>query len=182
MDKLKYIAKRLAMAAVTMLLITVVVFIVIQLPPGNFVGPFVYGYKIERDKSENKIFVEDTEHLHQVQFFVKGTSYKLLGLIPSDRHLFGVDDSNLEEGEEPAQIMLFGADKLGRDLYSRVLLGSQVSLTVPLLGTAISFVLAVIIGGISGYYGGWVDELPGSGHARTGDQLGRPAAGVSERA
>lgn len=123
MDKLKYIAKRLAMAAVMMLLITVVVFIVIQLPPGDFVGPFVYGYKIERDKYENKIFVEDTEHLHQVQFFVKGTSYKLLGLIPSDRHLFGVDDSNLEEGEEPAQIMLFGADKLGRDLYSRVLLG-----------------------------------------------------------
>ena len=128
--------------------------------------------------------------------------YKLLGLIPSDRHLFGVDNSNLEEGEEPAQIMLFGADKLGRDLYSRVLLGSQVSLTVPLLGTAISFVLAVIIGGISGYYGGWVDELsdrqpdaghpqhdpgrdvdelPGSGHARTGDQLRRPAAGMSER-
>nr|WP_325197049.1 ABC transporter permease [uncultured Oscillibacter sp.] len=126
---------------------------------GEFVGPYVYGYKIERDKFEKKIFVEDTSQPHKIEFFVEGTSYKLFGLIPCNRHLFGVDNSNLAEGENPVQIMLFGADKLGRDLYSRVLLGSQVSLTVPLLGTAISFILAVIIGGISGYYGGWIDTV-----------------------
>lgn len=126
---------------------------------GEYVGPFVYRYKIERDLYENKIFTEDTSQPYPIKFFVKGNPYKLLGFISSDIHLFGVDNSALPEGKDPTQVLLFGADKLGRDLFSRVLIGSQVSLTVPLLGTLISFVLAVIIGGISGYYGGIVDTI-----------------------
>lgn len=126
---------------------------------GEFIGPYVFPYKIERDIYENKIFAEDTEKPYKIQFFVKGSSYKLLGLIPSKVHLFGVDNSERAEGEDPVSVMIFGADKLGRDLFSRILLGSQISLTVPLLGTAISFFLAIIIGGISGFYGGVVDII-----------------------
>lgn len=126
---------------------------------GDWVGPFVYAYNMERDLLENRTYTEDTTTPYPIDWFAEGTPYKLFGLIPTDIHLFGVDNTVLPEGKEPVQVMLFGADKLGRDLFSRVLLGSQVSLSVPLLGTMISFVLAIIIGGISGYYGGWIDTV-----------------------
>lgn len=126
---------------------------------GEYTGPFVYAYKIERDMFESKIYTEDTSIPYPITFLAKGTPYKLWGLFDSDIHLFGVDQTNLPKSKEPVQVLLFGADKLGRDLFSRVLLGSQVSLTVPLIGTALSFILAVIIGGISGYYGGIADMV-----------------------
>lgn len=126
---------------------------------GKFVGPFVYSYDVEFDKFRNKIFVENKEEIYPVRFFVKGVPYKIFGFIECDTHLFGVDNSNLPEGKDKVVLMMFGADKLGRDLFSRILIGGQVSLTVPLVGTFISFLLAVIIGGISGYYGGWVDTV-----------------------
>lgn len=126
---------------------------------GKFIGPFIYSRNVERDAMRNKVFVEDTSTPYKLKFFVHGKEYKMWGFIKSDLHLYGVDDSNLPEGAEPLVFMPFGADQLGRDIFTRVLLGSQVSLTVPLLGTAISFVLAIIIGGISGYYGGWVDTI-----------------------
>ncbi len=126
---------------------------------GEFIGPFIYPYNVERDLYENKIFTEDTTRPYRIQFFVKGSSYKLFGFIPGDIHLFGVDNSEREAGKDPVVFMPFGADKLGRDLFSRILLGSQVSLTIPLLGTFLSFLLAVAIGGISGYYGGIVDTV-----------------------
>jgi peptide/nickel transport system permease protein len=126
---------------------------------GEYMGPFVYRYTVERDLYENKFFKEDTSQPYPLKFFVKGVPYKILGFIPSDIHLFDVDNTNLPKGKDPTQALFFGGDKLGRDLFSRVLLGSQISLTVPLLGTLISFVLAVIIGSISGYYGGIVDII-----------------------
>ena len=126
---------------------------------GEFIGPFVYPYEIAYDEFWTKVFVETTETPYPIRFFVKGSPYKILGLIESNVHLFGVDNSNLQPGKDDVRVMLFGADQLGRDSFSRILIGSQVSLTVPLLGTAISFVLAVIIGGISGYYGGIVDTV-----------------------
>jgi peptide/nickel transport system permease protein len=126
---------------------------------GEYIGPFVYRYTVTRDLYENKIFTEDTSQPYPIRFLVPGGAYRLWGLFETDIHLFGVDQSALPAGKEPTQVLLFGADKLGRDLFSRVLIGSQVSLTVPLLGTMLSFVLAVIIGGISGYYGGAVDMV-----------------------
>ncbi len=114
--------------------------------------PFVYGYKFEKDPvTLRKIYSIDLNIKYPVKFFVKGEKYKFLGLIESDLHLFGVD--------EPGEIFLFGTDNMGRDLFSRILLGSQISLTVPIVGMLISFVLGVIIGGISGYFGGFIDNI-----------------------
>ena len=84
-----------------------------------------------------------------VRWFVHGDRYRLFGLIPTDRHLFGVDP--------PQRIYLLGADAFGRDEFSRLLFGGQVSLTVGLVGIAISFTFGLLLGGVSGYYGGWVD-------------------------
>lgn len=126
---------------------------------GEWIGPHVYPWKIERDMFENKVFTEDTTQPYPVRFFVRAGNYKLFGFIPSNIHLFGVDNSAREAGKAPVAFMLFGGDKLGRDLFSRILIGSQISLTVPLIGTFLSFILGVVIGGISGYYGGKVDMV-----------------------
>ncbi|MGH0053596.1 MAG: ABC transporter permease [Sphaerochaetaceae bacterium] len=117
---------------------------------GTFIGPFVYGLESERNMETFEIeFTENTDELYRIKLFTKGPAYKLFGLIPSDIHLFGV--------EEGGYIFLFGSDSMGRDLFSRVILGSQVSLTIPFAGTFISFVLGILIGSLSGYFGGWFD-------------------------
>ncbi|MBW4841411.1 MAG: ABC transporter permease [Paenibacillaceae bacterium] len=120
---------------------------------GNFhLQPFVYGLKSERDpETLRKRFVEDPSKLFPIELFVRGEEYTFLGVFQTNVHLFGVD--------EPGRIFLFGTDGMGRDLFSRVVLGSQVSLTVPLIGVSISFVLGLLIGGISGYAGGRVDAV-----------------------
>lgn len=126
---------------------------------GAFKGPFIYSMDLMYDKFQNKIFKENKETIYPVVFFVKGTPYKLLGLIESDIHLFGIEEPEGKEGMEAPVLMVFGADQLGRDLFSRILIGSKVSMTVPLLGAIISFVLAIVIGGISGFYGGLADTV-----------------------
>lgn len=114
--------------------------------------PFVYGLKTERHpETLRKIFTIDTETKYPVKFFVRGEEYKFLGLIKTDLHLFGVDS--------PGKLFLFGTDNMGRDLFSRILLGSQISLTIPLAGILLSFILGILIGGISGYFGGVVDSI-----------------------
>jgi len=117
---------------------------------GRFVGPFVYGtlmaINLENLKREYR---EDTTQLYRVKLLVGGEPYRLWGLWPSERHLFGV--------EEGGTLFLLGTDRLGRDMLSRIIHGARISLTVGLIGISVSFVLALIFGGLSGYYGGVVD-------------------------
>ncbi len=94
---------------------------------------------------------EDRTRAVPVRFLVRGAPYRLLGVLPGDRHLFGV--------APPERINLLGTDPAGRDELSRLLFGAQVSLTVGLVGIAISFALGLLLGGLSGYLGGWVDAL-----------------------
>jgi peptide/nickel transport system permease protein len=109
--------------------------------------PFVHGSIAGEDQS----WREDRTVRHPVRWFVRGTPYRWLGLFPSDRHLFGV--------EAPGRILLWGADELGRDVFTRVLHGAQVSLTVGLLGILVSFTIGLLLGGLAGYVGGAWDAL-----------------------
>lgn len=93
--------------------------------------------------------VRDTSCIHKIKFFVRGDKYKLLGLLPLDLHLFGSSSSY--------PLYLLGADNLGRDLFSRIVLGSRISLTIGFVASFISLFLAVFFGGISGYFGGKTD-------------------------
>jgi len=114
--------------------------------------PYVYGIKGALDQATfRRVYVEDESQVYPVQFLVRGERYRLWGLFPSDRHLIGV--------REGGQIFLFGTDRLGRDLFSRVIYGSRVSLTIGLVGVFLSFVLGLTIGGVSGYFGGSVDSF-----------------------
>lgn len=118
----------------------------------RFEGPFVYGMTGGLDpETFQRVYEEDKSKIYPIRFFVEGEAYKLWKLIPTKRHLFGVEGGG--------QIFLFGTDRLGRDLFSRTVYGSRVSLTIGLVGVFVSFVLGLIIGGISGYSGGVVDDL-----------------------
>lgn len=121
---------------------------------GSLTRPFVYDVKAERDPvTFQRVYVEDTSTKYPIKFFVKRpeATYRILGLFESDRHLFGVDD--------PARIFLWGTNNLGKDVFSRVLYGGQVSLTIGLLAVWVSLALGLLFGGLAGFYGGWVDEL-----------------------
>ena len=125
---------------------------------GENVGPFVYKLKKVVDKKALTItYEEDTSEYYPIQFFVHGYEYKILGFIPCDLHLFGVGEGS--NGGTGARLYLFGGDTLGRDLYSRVLIGAQISLSMPFASAVISLFLGVLIGGISGYFGGVIDVV-----------------------
>ena len=113
--------------------------------------PFVYPYHSELILAEFRtVYSEDRSRMVPIRLFARGDSYVLWGLFETDLHLFGLDDPE-------ARIFLFGTDRLGRDLLTRILVGSRVSLTIGLVGIAVTFVLGITIGGISGYFGGAVD-------------------------
>lgn len=115
-----------------------------------------------------KTYVEDDKDIVPLSFFVKGEPYDLLGLIPCRRHFLGVDHEEYEalregraaggRGARPT-FYLLGADKYGRDVFSRIVYGSRISLSIGLLAIVITFFLGVTIGGVSGYLGGAVDTV-----------------------
>ncbi len=113
--------------------------------------PFIHGIKTERDPvTLRKIAHVDPETRRYLQFFVEGERYRLFGVFDSRLRLFGLDDG---------KIHLFGTDDLGRDLFSRTMYATGTSLSIGALGVIVAFVLALVIGGIAGYFGGWIDYL-----------------------
>lgn len=120
---------------------------------GFSLRPFVHALDRKRDpRTMRAIYTPDPNRRQYIHFFVSGDpEYELLGVIPTDRHLFGSHDGN--------PIFLFGADRLGRDLFSRVVYGTRISMTIGLAGVALSFLLGIIIGGLAGYYGGVLDAI-----------------------
>ena len=121
---------------------------------GRLSRPFIYDVTADRDPvTRQRVYVEDTSRAFPIQFFVRRPSqpYKLFGLWQSDLRLFGV--------EEPARIFLWGTNNLGKDVFSRVLYGGQVSLTIGILAVWVSLTLGLVLGSLAGFYGGLVDDL-----------------------
>lgn len=118
---------------------------------GKLVRPFIYGTTLKYGRYYQRVYTVDPARKYPLRMFVKGDPYKMLGFIPARRHLFGI-------GEE-GRFYLLGADARGRDLFSRLLYGGRVSLSIGLIGVLISFTIGLIVGGIAGYYGGRVDDI-----------------------
>jgi peptide/nickel transport system permease protein len=110
--------------------------------------PFVYGLARSED-SEG--YAEDRSRIYPVRFFVRGAPYRVAGIVSADRHLFGTDS--------PGHLFLIGSDEYGRDQFSRFLHGGQVSLFAGLLGAGLSLGVGMVLGGLAGFYGAWVDEM-----------------------
>ncbi len=92
-------------------------------------------------------------------FFVRGEEYCLLGMFKSDIHFFGTDQSRCGKKDIAPRFYMLGADIYGRDILSRLIYGARISLSIGLAGVLLSFFLGIVIGGISGYFGGWLDSL-----------------------
>jgi peptide/nickel transport system permease protein len=117
---------------------------------GHLVAPFVYGYDYRLDMNDlQRIYVPNPTKRETIRFFCRGTPYEFWGLFSGDLHLFCP--------AQHGQLFLLGTDRLGRDMLSRMIYGARLSLTIGLLGVAVSFTLGILIGGIAGYYGGWTD-------------------------
>jgi peptide/nickel transport system permease protein len=118
---------------------------------GISLRPFVHGLTTERDpETLLKVARVDPEIRRYLRFFVQGQPYRLLGLFRTDLHLFGLDQGMLH---------LFGTDDMGRDIFSRTLVATGTSLSIGILGVLLAFVLALVIGGIAGYFGGLIDSM-----------------------
>ena len=116
-------------------------------------GLYVYGLETKRDPDTlAMVYKTDTNRKLPVQFFVHDQPYKLAGFINADVHLYGVADKNIG-------VFPLGSDRQGRDMLSRILIGSQMSLTIGLIGVFLSLVLGSVLGVASGYFGGWVDNV-----------------------
>ena len=118
---------------------------------GSF-DPYVYGLTLKADPATmTRTVAQDTTQTFDVNFLARGPEYELLGFIPTTIHLV--------QAEEGGSLFFFGTDSLGRDLFSRTLSGATISLSIGLVGVAVSFILGSIIGGFSGFYGGGFDTV-----------------------
>lgn len=119
---------------------------------GELVGPFVYGlrYQLNMDNLKRE-YTPDRTVVQKVRFFCSGQSYKYLGLFKASFHLVCPAKNGT--------LYLLGTDRLGRDVLSRIIYGTRISLTIGLIGITISFLLGLFFGGVSGYFGGWWDTV-----------------------
>ncbi len=119
---------------------------------GFHIHPFVYGIKRKIDiETLQKIYSENKTKKYPIYFFVRGEKYKMWNLFPMDIHLFGVKDEGV--------IFLLGTDRMGRDMFSRIVYGARISLSIGLVGVFLSLVIGLTLGGISGYLGGITDTI-----------------------
>ncbi|MEO1091245.1 MAG: ABC transporter permease [Pseudomonadota bacterium] len=119
---------------------------------GRFVGPFVYGYGFTLDLDTlQRVYETDERAVQPLRFFCRGAPYKFWGLVESDWHLACP--------AEGGTLFLLGTDRLGRDVFSRILYGARISLTIGLLGVTVSFILGVALGGAAGFFGGLIDNV-----------------------
>lgn len=110
--------------------------------------PFVY--RLVASPGSLESYEEDTERPYPIRFFVRGTPYSLAGMVTSNLHLFGT--------ESPTPLFLSGSDQFGRDLFSRLLHGGQISLFAGLLGAAVTLTVGLVLGALAGFYPGRVDD------------------------
>ncbi|MGC9468067.1 MAG: ABC transporter permease [Anaerolineae bacterium] len=131
--------------------------LVFKNPEGEFsLRPAVYGLEVEIDVvARTRRWNVDKSQIYPLSFFVKGQPYKLFGLIPSRIHFFGVNTEKYPEGTA----FLFGTDRTGRDVLSRIIYGGRLSLLLGLLGQGLTLFLGMVMGAISGYYGGFTDVV-----------------------
>ena len=120
---------------------------------GFDLGMYVYDHQAERDEETYaNTYSTDRSTKIPIGFFVQGQPYRLWGLVPMDRHLLGPTDPD-------AEVYFLGADRNGRDMASRIIYGTRVSMSIGLAGVALSFALGLVLGGISGYFGGRIDNF-----------------------
>ena len=125
---------------------------------GNRSAPFVCGTKtVANRETMKRETVEDFDHKYYIKLFAHGVQYNLLGFIPTDIHLFGIEGEGLDLNK--FNFMLMGSDRLGRDLYTRIMYGSRISLSFGFVSIIFTFIIGLTLGGLAGYLGGIVDNL-----------------------